>query len=755
MWLEIPSSGKLSTHMNQKTNRFEYFLRKKIPFYKNSRSKKIFLVYVIGTFTIVFISILLTGKFIFIFSQRNLDQFEIGKPAPESITIDHTIQYTDEAATETRRKAVAQLVPPVFILKEHIISKSISEFSHFTAIINEGITKNQNAKKVFLQVQKELPGAMSEKDFMSLYNYPDVIQLLPFFQILLSDIMNRGYLENPFNYFNGLALNQIEIILQREDKRERLTVLLTEILQKDSIGAYIKVRITEAKLPKDTFFPLMAMFNAFGKTNLFYDEEMTNKIRNEERESVAPVIRTLAKGETIITKGKIISKHDIVKIKEIAQYSASVNIKIILGSAFFLLLVFILSFVLLRPPLIEFNLDLQQISILSVMTVFYAVLTAVLYRLTDIPNWLPFAITVPTAISVMLISILVSYRTGIISSLLLSFVTLIITDMNMHSYLFALLSGLAGAVIIKDTEKRIELVKAGVYLALANVSFTFVLGFFNRYSPEQFIQGGAWSLLHGLFTGILILGILPILEHVFNSATKFRLMELSDLNNPVLRRLLTFAPGTYTHSVSVANLSENACRNIGANFLLARVGAYYHDIGKLDQPDYYSENQQFGNRHDHLKPSLSASIIKAHVKNSAEKARELKLPKQVVDIIAQHHGTTLIRFFYEKAVSGEGLENVSPEDYYHSGPLPETKEAAVVMIADSVEAATRTLKKPTVSRLEKTVWSIMMDKFNSGQLNNCPLTFKDLDKLRKTFVRILTGYFHSRIEYPGVRGIRA
>lgn len=741
--------------MNQKTNSFGIFFRRLLPAYKSKRSRTLFITVIAGSYLLIFTAILLTGKFVFFYSQKDVEQFESGKPAPRSITVDHNLQYTDQRATETRREAVAQLVPPVYVVRGTVIGNSIAAFSDFSSILTESLSENMTAEKSFLKMQTALPDIMDQKAYYSLYNHPGIIQLLPFFQIILSDILNRGYIENAENPLDGTPVNRMEIILRSETEKQGRAIPFSEIFHTGNVEEYISRRISEANLPDNTFIPLRAMFDTFGRTNLFYDEDATENLRVTEKASVAPVVRNLIRGETIVTKGMTVRENDLEKIRAISEFSVSVNTKIILGTAFFLALIYLLAFLLIRPPFTEFRLNFQQVLIITVVSVLYVVLAAVLYRLTDVPEWLPYSLILPTALSVMLISILISYRTGILTSLLLSFTTLLITDMSIHTFLFAVLSSVSGAIIIKDTEKRIELVRVGLYLAAVNLTVSIVLGFFNGYGFKQAAEAGVWAFLHGIFSGVLLLGILPIMEYIFNSATKFRLMELSDLNNPVLRRLLTFAPGTYTHAVSVANLAESACRSIGANYLLARVGAYYHDIGKLDQPDYYSENQQFGNRHDNLKPSLSASIIKAHVRNSVEKARALGLPQPVIDIIAQHHGTTLIRFFYEKAVSDEGLENVSPEDYYHGGPVPETKEAAVVMIADSVEAATRTLKKPTVSRLEKTVWSIMMDKFNSGQLDNCPLTFKDLNGIRKTFVRILTGHFHSRVEYPELKGMRA
>ena len=254
--------------------------------------------------------------------------------------------------------------------------------------------------------------------------------------------------------------------------------------------------------------------------------------------------------------------------------------------------------------------------------------------------------------------------------------------------------------------------------------------------------------LNGFISGILALGFITPLESILNTASVFRLMDLSNTNSPLLSNLLITASGTYQHSMMVAQLAENACRQIGANALLARVAAYYHDIGKMDHSDYFTENQKGGNPHDDLNPSLSLTIIRTHVKLSVEKATEQHLPASVIKIISEHHGNSVIRWFYEKAKKED--PNVREEDYSYYGDLPSTRESGVVMLADTVEAACKSLDKPSVSRLESFIQTLIDKKVNEDrQLDNCPLTFKDLKKIKDSFVQILAGYYHSRVKYPG------
>jgi hypothetical protein len=264
----------------------------------------------------------------------------------------------------------------------------------------------------------------------------------------------------------------------------------------------------------------------------------------------------------------------------------------------------------------------------------------------------------------------------------------------------------------------------------------------------------AFTIVSGLLTAILVIGLLPFFEVAFGILSSVKLVELSNPNHPLLRKLLTETPGTYHHSVMVGNLAETAAESIGANGLLCRVGSFYHDIGKTKRPQYFIENQaNRENPHDHIDPSLSKSIIIAHARDGVEMLKEYKIPKQICDIAEQHHGTTLLKYFYHKALkrreeNPEGTEEVREEDYRYPGPKAQTKEAAIVGISDCVEAAVRSLKKPTMEQIDLMVDKIIKDRLDDNQFNECDLTLKELDTISKTLKKTLLGIFHSRIEYP-------
>jgi putative nucleotidyltransferase with HDIG domain len=291
-----------------------------------------------------------------------------------------------------------------------------------------------------------------------------------------------------------------------------------------------------------------------------------------------------------------------------------------------------------------------------------------------------------------------------------------------------------------------DIIKAGLAIAAANCVAVVVILLMRAANLSEYPAMLFWAIVNGIVSGMLVLGVLPLLEYALNAATPFRLIELSDLNAPILRKLFTSAPGTYSHSIMVATLAEQACQDMGANALLARVGAYYHDIGKMDNPDYFVENQTNHNRHDDIAPRLSTTVLRSHLKLGIEKAKSLGLPADVINIISEHHGNSLIMWFYKKAAEQE--DQVNSDDFTYPGNPPRSRESAVVMLADVTEAAVRTLRKPTVAKMEKFIQQLFDGKVEHGQLAQSELTFQDLEIIKKAFVKVLAGYYHSRIEYP-------
>ena len=360
---------------------------------------------------------------------------------------------------------------------------------------------------------------------------------------------------------------------------------------------------------------------------------------------------------------------------------------------------------------------------------------------------------IPTAMAALLTVIFLGQGPALFVSLIASFSVAYLTDQQPEFFAMFLASSLAAARSLKRFHSRGALIKAAFVSGAVNMLMVLAIRLIQAEildpaTPIEMLAG----LAGGLLAGVIVTGLSPLIEAAFGYTSEFRLLELSNLDRPVLKELLFQAPGTYHHSIVVGNMVEAAAESAGANPLLAKVAAYYHDIGKVKKPKYFVENQDGENRHEKLAPSMSALILIAHIKEGIEIARDAKVGRQIEDIIAQHHGTNLIQYFYSKAVKAKGdKENVEEDNFRYPGPKPQTKEAGLVMLADQCEAACKSLSEPTPARIQQMVQKIINKAFSDGQLSDCELTLRDLHAIAKSFYKVLTGIYHSRIQYPDSR----
>ncbi|MFH1692463.1 MAG: HDIG domain-containing metalloprotein [Candidatus Omnitrophota bacterium] len=358
---------------------------------------------------------------------------------------------------------------------------------------------------------------------------------------------------------------------------------------------------------------------------------------------------------------------------------------------------------------------------------------------------------IPVAAVTMLVALL--YRDlelSLIFSLLLSVFAGVMFNGDLYLAIVLMIGGITGSLFVWQARRRSTIVTAGFCVGI--VQALCVLLYFNYFG----IHSGPLSkifgvpFLNGFISSFLVAGLLPVFEFLFKVVTNISLLELADFNHPLLKRLVLEAPGTYHHSLMVGNLAEMAAEEVGANSLLARVGSYYHDIGKLEKPEYFSENQdKCLSKHDHLSASMSKLVIMDHVKSGVELAKKNRLNDAIIDFITQHHGTSLVYYFYRRALEAtETKEDVKEEVFRYPGPKPQTKETAIVLLADSVEAACRALDEATAERISDMVHRIINNKFIDGQLDLCDLTLRDLEKIATVFIHILGAFYHSRIDYP-------
>ncbi|MCX5706443.1 MAG: HDIG domain-containing protein [Candidatus Omnitrophica bacterium] len=394
------------------------------------------------------------------------------------------------------------------------------------------------------------------------------------------------------------------------------------------------------------------------------------------------------------------------------------------------------------------NLTVKNYKILHLILFFLIVFSISLFVIKNrMPVYfLPFSI-----IPMLTVLLFGSLEISLILTLAISVSVASIFSYPLQILLLFLVSGIFSSIFIWGARKRVTIIHAGVITGIIQAIIMMTTNFY----WSGLVLNSFGFIFNGLASSIIVLGVLPIFEYLFSRVTNISLLELADFHHPLLQRLVQEAPGTYHHSLIVGNLSETACRAVCANSLLARIGAYYHDIGKLHQPEYFSENQSMViSKHDTLAPTMSKLVIMNHVKEGVELAKKYKLSQPLIDFIQQHHGNSLVFYFYRRALESlEEDQDVKEEGFRYPGPKPASKETAIVLLADSVEAAARALKEPTPSKIEELVHKVINNKFIDGQLDECELTLKDLEKISAVFIRLLCGIYHSRASYP--EGIRS
>lgn len=461
-------------------------------------------------------------------------------------------------------------------------------------------------------------------------------------------------------------------------------------------------------------------------------------------DSIEPVF--VEKGEKIIKKGFPITEESFEKLKKMAASPNYIDYRAFANNELFLFMLAIMWYLLFSFLPIGRKLIFKEPLLHVIFFLIVYATTAFCGKLNYFSNPYSICMVIPTTLCIMLVTILYGNISAVMLSFIMSLGVFNASNWQIATFLFTLASALSSCAIVRKIERRLDLVFAGLLIALIDVVYIFVIRVIFNETLLELPHILIGIVINGFISGILTLGFLTPFEIMLNTASVFRLMDLSDNNTPIFKQMQIQANGTYNHSMMVSQLAESACREIGANPLLARVGGYFHDIGKIDQSEYFVENQQnMENKHDDLNPTLSASVIKSHVKKGVEKAHQLHLPQAVVDIIAEHHGNSVISYFYNEAKEKD--PTLSPEDFAYPGNPPTTRESGVVMLADTIEAACHTLENPTSQRLEKFISMLVSKKVEDGQLNNCDLTFNDIAKIKNSFVNLLTGYYHNRIKY--------
>lgn len=494
------------------------------------------------------------------------------------------------------------------------------------------------------------------------------------------------------------------------------------------------------------------------KPNVVENRAATDELKKRAYDAEEPV--TWQKGRYIIRQGEPITEEQYAMLEALHLVGATADFRSLIGTGMLSLLMIALMALYLmryRPDLLQKDSKLMLLGLIGVLTLLLSLLMRT-FQSTLGPG---VAYLMPVAVNSMLVTILLDPKAALLQSALLSILLGFISPADQLNHtLVAMVGATVGVYAVARVESRTDIYRAGLLVSAANVAT--ILSIY-MVQAASFLDPRVWidvalGFANGLIVAVLVTGALPFFENFFGVVTPLKLLELSNPNHPLLKRLLVEAPGSYHHTILVANLCEAAAEAIGADQVLARVGAYYHDIGKTKRPYFFVENQFGGeNPHDKLPPSLSALIITSHVKDGLEMAKDARLPQELLDFIPTHHGTTLVSYFYHMASKGGQAEFVLEDDFRYDGPKPWTKEHAILMLADGCEASVRAMRQKghlTMDQIEAQVKRIIDDRLQQGQLDNCDLTLRELDTIARTFVKVLSGVHHARIEYPPEAQVR-
>ena len=484
------------------------------------------------------------------------------------------------------------------------------------------------------------------------------------------------------------------------------------------------------------------------KANYLFDQQATQLQQESAANSVKPV--TYMKGQNIVVRGEIVSTEAYNVLTQMGLLDQPESeLDFTLSTILYIALLFVFYIVYAAHFEKKLSANTKHVAILAILTVLAMGLTAVLARVA--PSLLI------TYMVVILAAVLISTRSAVSFGAFISF--LIVTVLTSKQAFFtetafmqavaSITGGIFAAALLRKVSQRAALILAGLLASVPGVVLQVILWKANLVASSAVFSNMGWAVAGGLISGIVAVGLLPALESIFKITTPAKLLELSDPNHPLLKRLLMEAPGTYHHSLYVGNLAEAACEAVGANSLLARVGAYYHDVGKLKNPMYFVENQRAGiNPHDNMDPGMSAQVIMNHVDAGTELLSKYNIPTEIKRIAQQHHGNTPVAYFYHKAKKAENGNAADIKDFRYPCPRPDTKESAIVMLADTVEAAMRTLEDPLGQEMFGFIQKLIQSKYDDGQLDLTPLTRRDMTLIAQAFADVYGGMLHNRIKYP-------
>jgi putative nucleotidyltransferase with HDIG domain len=623
-------------------------------------------------------------------------------------------EIIDRKATEARVKQAEQSVSEKYETKPEVKFLVLDNIRNlFTRVVAQKDTAAENKEKISA-IKIDTQVILSDEDYGNLLN------------------------------LSKEELNTLQTFLIKNISEIYDSMTITNGKQEDITKAQetIAAKINSSNLSKNMKELGKSIGQSQIKPNFFYDAAKTEELRKNAAKEVQPVV--IKKDQIIVKEGEPVTEEQLEILTDLGLLDNKDTeqwfIYLSLGVLVFII-IFLQWYYLYRYYKGVFE-DYRKLILINILNCTALLLGRTLMLIS------PFLI--PLACVPMLLTLLVNYKISVTISTINCVLISTLVGFNIEITIIAVLNGVLGAMVLRKLQARNDIIYSSLYIAIINMIITFSIGLILSNNIIEVLKKTGATGLSAVIAGVLTIGILPIFESTFDIVTTIKLLELLNPNHPLLKKLLIEAPGTYHHSIMVANLAELATEEVGGNPILARVGAYYHDVGKIQRPYFFKENQLGNdNPHNKITPNLSALIITSHVKDGIELARKENLPKVIKDIIEEHHGNSLVKYFYiTMKNSASNPDDVNEEDFRYPGPIPRSKESAIIMLADSVEASVRSIPEPSYEKIEVMVDNIFKDRLNDGQLNDCDLTLRDIEVIRKSFLKSLTGIYHQRIEYP-------
>jgi cyclic-di-AMP phosphodiesterase PgpH len=700
---------------------------------------------------------------LFLPSYKNIDtNFEVGTIwSNEDLIATFTFPiYKNDDVLEKEKKEVISNVIPVFLESEFRNVEIKDSLKSYLKVLNEYLKENakQERNQTLVNDYKARLGlSISDEQWGYLLKYyKGELKDVPISYGTYADFIRKSIEDliraQIINYkradilSNKMAVKRVDDKLQRIESLDKVNTVSEVLLKFDvKIGTTIKdnnLKIIASEIAR-----------IFLKENLIYDKELTDLEIQNRVEQIPKTIGIVRENERIISKHDPITemtkqKLDSYKKVRFERIGVQDYFSQIIGKVLaVIVLIIILGFYMfyLRNDIFNDNLKLALISSLMILVSFFAFMSMSL-KVNS-----PIELLIFISVASILLTIIFDSR---LSFFVIVIITFLVSAIRGGDYTIAFIS-FCGSVLaifsVRDIKNRSQIFRSFFFILGGYIVAILAIGLDRSEGFSKIAVNLAYVGINSVMSPVIAYGLLIFYEKVFRITTDLTLIELADFNQPLLRQLSTKAPGTFHHSVVMGNLAEEAAASIGANRILARVGCYYHDIGKIAKPDFFVENQLDKlNKHEALNPNLSAKIIIAHVKEGIELGKKYKLPQEVINFIPMHHGTTLVSYFYNKARNSndENKEDVLDYIYRYPGPKPSSRETAIAMLADTVEAATKVVEDPTPKKLEDKIDEIIKKRFIEGELDECELTLRDLTKIKKSFLKILVGIYHQRIKYP-------